>query len=313
MNNNEMDKLIKDSIDTSLNDVELRDEVFTRVLDNIGNQEKRSNYRALKFPFSRLHSLKVAAGIMCAVILLSSVSLVISPNARVFAADAIQAIKTIFVYDDNGEIVEKSQNDPILGYAAGGFTTLNDSEIGKLLGCKVVFPECLSDDFVIGDKFLGVSLHKPISYETSEKIKLSIQKAATEDAEFEGLKDYGATRYASAAYKNPEGTIGIYVEKLFVDADKDNKAKKSKSNYEEIKIGSIKGIWEEYEAAEYPTKTEGGITSTDLTQKPTGKTTSYSVSWVSDGLQYRLIAFDGYKLTPETGARVAEAFMESQK
>jgi hypothetical protein len=314
MNNNEIDKLIEDSIGLGLNNLNLRDEVFTRVKENINNEENRNNYKALKIGFSRSNSFKAVVSFMCAVIVFCSLSLVISPNARVFAADAINAIKTIFVYDEKGQIVEMSQKDPVFTVGGCSTTTLNDSEIEKKLGYKVILPENLSDGFMIRDKALGVSLQKQIDYETGEKLRLSIQEAVNDDIEFNKLKEYNPIRSITAFYKNQEGTIWIIVNKSVDEFDKFIEAvKKSKTNGKVIKLGSVNGIWTEGKIPNYPRKTNDNIGSSDMTQKPTGTTPTYGIIWVSDGLRYHLGTIDGYKLTQEMGVRIAETFMESQK
>lgn len=312
MNNNDIDSVIKDSLTMRLDSFELREEVFTRVQANLSNPKKRNEYRSFKIHYNRTNSFKSVVSFMCGLVILCSLSLVIFPEARVFASNTINTIKTIFVLD-GAKIVEVGQDFPLLnnGYNNGISLNLNDSEIEEKVGYQVVIPSSLSDEFYLFSKQIVLHLGKSVSYETNERIQPICEKATVDDIELEKLKEYNPSRSLVGFYSNQDGEICLMVMKSpdkykeFVDY-----LKKSNNNYEEIKIGDSEGFWAELKKPVYP---DG-----DMTQKPSEIISSYIVCWVYNDLLYYMgtdvdMSTNRLNLSPEMGIRIAESFMASQR
>ncbi len=312
MNNYDIDKVIQDSLTMGLNSCELKDEVFTKIKDNLSNPENKDRYGTFKIRFNRTNSLKSAVSFMCGLIIFCILSLVIFPEARVFASNTINTIKTIFIVNGTN-VVEVGQDEPVLndGYNSGMSLNLSDSEISEKVGYNVVIPSTLSDDFNLFSKQIVLHLGTRISYETNERIRAICAKATLDDNEFENLKEYNPTRSLFGFYSNPEGEIYLTVSK---SVDKYNgyveSLKKSEQNYKEIKIGDLDGFWLETKKAVYP--------NGDMTQKPSEIINTYNVYWVSKDLLYSMgtdvdMNTNRLSLSPEMGIRIAESFMASQK
>ncbi len=311
MNRLDIDKVIEDSLTMRLNNYDPSDEVFARVIDNLSNTEKKVHSRSSKICFNRNKPLKLIVNFMCGLIIFCSLSVIIFPEARVFATNTINTIKTIFVINDNGEIIEKGQDVPLLNDGFGMPTDLNDSDLEQKVGFKVIFPSTLPDGFSLLGKNIGLFLGKDISYETNERISSICKKAILNDSELEKLKEYNPSRYAGGKYSSSDGEIILCA---FKSTDKYYKSieylKKSKCNYKEIKIGDIEGIWLEQKRPVYP--------NGDMTQKPIEVINTYDMFWVSKDLLYYMSTSDNKDinricLSPEMGIRIAESFMLSQK
>lgn len=314
MKRNEIDRLIEDSIAVKQNSFEPGDEVLIKIKDNIKSRGKRSNYNIIKIHYRCANSLKAAAGFMCILVIFCSISLLVSPDARAFASNVI---KTIFTIDENGRVIERGQDEPILNDGFGMETNLSDIDIQKKVGFKVVIPDSLSDGFKLSSKMIALFLGEDISYETSGIIRSTCMKAIFDDTAFESLLQYKPSRSAGGHYKNAEGEITLLASK---EVDRYYKAievlKKSKANYKEIKVSNVKGIWVEEKRAVYPADSKG---SADYTQKPIRLVNTYDVIWAANALIYFMSTSDnievngGYKLSPESAARIAESFMVNQK
>ncbi len=311
MNNNDIDKIIEDSLNMSLNNYQLRDEVLTKVKDNLSNYEKRDQHKIVKLRLSRTNSFKPVVSLMCGLIVFCCLSLLFFPQARVFASNTINKIKTIFVIDDNGKIFEVGQDIALLNDGYNMPTDLSNSDIAKKVGFTIVIPSALPNGFNLLSKNIGLFLGKDISYETNNKISVVCQKAILDDTELEKLKEYNPLRFAGGIYSSSEGDIAICAFKAAERYDEVVEyVSKSKCKYEKFKMGDIEGVWLEQKRPVYP--------NGDMTQKPVEVINTYDMFLVSNDLLYFMstsanMSTNRCSLSPEIGTKIAESFMAVQK
>lgn len=235
-----------------------------------------------------------------------------SGQSRILAAEAIDAIKTFFILDEDMKVIEKPSDEVYMTYSVSRTTTLSDEELGKLLGYGVSFPETLPGGYILDDRTLGLSVEKEMLYETYKKIESSMLKALEDDNELHKLEEYGPCRNVSGTYKNKEGST------IFINAspmtEKEKEAWNSFQDFEKVKVGSDDGYWMESPIPIYPFKTENGVGSFDLSKPPVEVKTTYSLYWKNENLKYLINSYlyDEQDLTLELVRQIACEFMKKQ-
>jgi hypothetical protein len=296
-----LDDKVKEVISLELDNIGVSNDMYKRIEESIENKRKNFIFR---YGFGIKKSV-LAFSLSLTVLI--SVSLLLSPTARAIAEDTMDAIKTIFVVEgtgDNYKVVEKDGSNTLFTYGVSASTTLSDTDLSKLLGYTVKFPQSINNEYTLVDKALSLNLEKQLDYFTSQNLTKTINQAITDPAEFKKLKKYGPKFSVTSIYKSLNNKL------IYVHIDKSNPI--FSSGY--TKIGDSYGYWDEISIPDYPGKTIEGVYSADMTQKPTGVKKCYSLSWDANSLHYILSSYeDNNVLTSDEAANLAEAFMKSQR
>lgn len=251
---------------------------------------------------------------MCCLMCLTTILLSSSSTVRAAAMGAIDSIKSIFVVEGWGndiKIVRKPVTEIKSPVSVFSITSLNDSEIEKLIGYKVLFPENLSDNFKLANRCITLSLKTDISYNSAPEVKSQMEKAIYNQKEFKNLSVYSPYRAISSYYKcnEPKG-FNLIINCWPIPTGVENYSDK-----EEVKVGNSKGYWLNINYPEYPQSNVNGNLQSDLTTPPTIKNDCYMLSWSKNKLYYSIYIFEKsnpLRISKEEAIKIAEEFQAAQ-
>lgn len=282
MNNKDyLDDVLKSVINDSVSNIETSRDIFNEAWNKKEKEMSKRKY------FSMEYIKKVALVPACCVAFALIGVFTFSPGARVAAQEVL---RTIFILDKSGNIVEKAEDqvvDP--DYNVGGvmITDENKAEMEKKLGFSFNFPEKIGEystesvkDYSI-PPIVGISA-KDMKYKDEEELREKFMKAIEDDKTFEELsKDYNIKRNISSSYVDNQGhKFYLYLSKYSED---------SKMNFvKDVNINNIKCRILEKTMAQYDMKKGDDFLSTDMTKEPTSVDKVYYMEWNYDGVDYRI-------------------------
>jgi len=275
------DNVLKSVIDDSVSDIETSRDIFNEAWNKKAKEMNKRKYFNMQF-------MKRAALVpaCCAVITLGGV-FTFSPGARAAAQDVL---KSIFVLDKSGDIVEQSEDEVDPKYNIGGIliTDKNNNETEQKFGFTFNLPEKIGNYSIekAGKQpftLAGITANG-VKYKDDENLNLKekFMKAIEDDETFKELnKDYKIERFISSGYEdNQEHHFIVYLLKHSEDLKLDL--------VKEVNVDNIKCRVLEKTHGEYATKESGGFRSHDMTKKPSSIDKVYYMEWNYDGVSYSI-------------------------
>lgn len=293
----ELDHTIRTGLWRETNDVEFSEEIiFQKILVGMDDYQAR---KKINWGFKQY-----ATALIFALFLTGSSSIAFSPGARVFANDVMQSIKTVFMLDDSGKVVEKPASEMFRQPGLSIRSQLNDSEMSKKLGVNVCFPQTLAGGFVLQGRGEGIGLDQTLDYATYESLKSDLVQAINDEDVFNSLQKYQPFRNVDCDYKNSKGVaVEIIIHNRIVPdwIPEDVKVIADVP----VKIAGLEGKWLGFSGADYP--------DNDVHQKPTGKFSGYCLLWYKDGFTYEITALKDSTISRADAVNLAESFMNAQR
>ncbi|NFH90963.1 hypothetical protein FDA33_12255 [Clostridium botulinum] len=273
--NNKLDSLIKSAIDDSANDIKASRDIF----NDAWNKKEQG---VTNISYFKIKNIKRAALITACCAAFSIVGVfTISPEVR---AAAQEVFRTIFIPDESGNIVERSEDEIIEQHNIGGvaITDSNKNEMEKSFGFAFNFPEKIgeySNEGLITPR-AGISIYD-IKYKDIQDMKDKFMKAIDDDKTFEELKDYNMKRYVHSLYVDNQG------HEFLISISKYNP--NSKMNLvKEVNINNIKCRVVEKLCPEYNKKINGNYMEGNMTKEPTSVDKNYYIKWNYDDIEYSI-------------------------
>lgn len=268
------DNLVKSTLNDSAKKVEPSKDIFNEAWN------KREQDIAKRPLFNFQFTKKVALVAACFIVFFLGGAFTFLPEVRVAAQELI---KTIFLVDNKGNIVETTPEKKVPVASGSYITPTNKEMLEKKLGFKINLPEKIGAFSL--KKFDGVPagpiiviMADDVEYEESEDVLEKLTKAANDEKVFDELKDYKISlSLGSGNYVDGNGnefSIGL--------SKKDNKSKKD--NINEINMEDIKASLEKAYRPKYETKGDRG--PWDLTKKPIRIDETYFMDWRYKGISY---------------------------
>lgn len=292
--NHRLDNLIRREISDRAHEIVLSEYGLQKVLAGISERQKsKSLYMRLK---------KYMAAVCIALAVVVSI-LVVSEDARAFASEMINNIKTVFVMDKDGNIVEKPASEVIINPAVVKNTELSDKVLSEKTGMKICFPQTIYEDFRLQSKVDAVAFNKKLSYEDFDLIRNIADKALDDKEAFRNLGDFKPYRSVGGIYRDSGGvTLNIAVMKTKIQISNQDDGVFEIIN---TKIGKKAAQWIWGSFADY----NGG----EMTQKPVGMKSVHALFWSANGVTYEISSYDDKALTMDETAKIADAFMKAQR
>ena len=213
-----LDNVIKSVIDDSGSNIKASRDIFSEAWNEKEKEMSKRKYLNMKYM-----KKVVLVPACCAAFALVGV-FTFSPGARVAAQEVL---RTIFVPDKSGNIVEKSDDTTVpVAFGPVKITDKNKETIERSIGFKFNLPEKIGDysyekigDFVFAPS--AVIIADDVKYKDSDKVMEKLNKALDDEKVFEELeKDYKLSKSVSASYEDNQG------HKFQVIPRKDNGKKK---------------------------------------------------------------------------------------
>ncbi|HEX2925866.1 MAG TPA: hypothetical protein VHP38_06360 [Ruminiclostridium sp.] len=293
-NNSQLDSFIKKEFSDRANEAVLAENGLQNILVQMKSRKKKGKNYA---------GVGRCAAVACIALAVTASILFFSSDARAMALDVINNIKTVFILDSNGKVIEKPANEVLINPAVSRMTQLSDEELSKKSGMKVFIPQTFFEDFRLQGKSDIVAFNKRLSYNDYDQIKNIAFKAIDDEEAFKSLKPYKPYRSIGCLYKNGSGTaLNIAVMNTSLKVSKQNG---SVFEVQETKVGNINAQWIGGSYTDY----NGG----EMTQKPVGKKSIHALFWTSDGVTYEILSNNNNSLSNEKAVKIAEAFMKTQK
>lgn len=268
------DNLVKSTLNDSVDKVEPSKDIFNEAWNK--REEDMAKRPLFNFQFTK----KVVLVAACFIAFFLGGAFTFLPEVRVAAQELI---KTFFVVDNKGNIVETPIEEKV-PVASGSYITPDNKEmLEKKLGFKINLPEKIGEFSLkkFGEVPAGpiiVIMADDVKYEESDEVLQKLTMAANDEKVFDELKDYKiALSLGSGNYVDGNGnefSIGL--------SKKDNKSKKDSSN--EINMEDIKASLEKAYRPKYETKGDRG--PWDLTKKPIRIDETYFMDWRYKGISY---------------------------
>ncbi len=302
--NNKLDSLIKSAMDDSANNIKASKDIF----NDAWNKKEQG---VTNMSYFKIKNIKRAALITAYCAAFSIVGVfTISPEVR---AAAQEVFRTIFIPDESGNIVERSEEEIIENHNIGGvmITDSNKTDMEKRFGFTFNFPEKIGE--YLTEKHEGRSIPPiagitiyDIKYKDTQDLNNRFMKAIDDDKTFEELKDYNMERYVcSSSYVDNQGhKFWIYLSKY---------SSNSKMNLvKEVSIDNIKCRILERTDAEYDIKISDDSWRDDMTKKPTSVDKNYYIEWNYDGVRYCLY-IGNYSSHADAAIQFAEDYIKILK
>lgn len=194
-------------------------------------------------------------------------------------------MKTIFLLDKSGNIIEKSEDEAVDDVTVGGFeiTDKNKNEIEGKFGFQFNFPERVGNFSIT--KIAGYPVSpsaimtvKDLKYKDEENSLDKFRKAVGDDKIFNELsKEYKIKRNICESYEDSEKhKFFIYLSKFSEDSET--------NSVKETTIDNIKCRVLEKNKAKYERSENGD----DVTKKPISVNKIYYMVWDYNGVSYRI-------------------------
>lgn len=295
MDNNQLfDNIIKKNINDTANEIEVSENSIRKILLEVNKRKKEKN---LYTGFRKYAAVAVIAFVLIVV------TFAASDNARAIAVGFISNIKTVFIMDKDNNIIERPANEVLINPSISKATFLNDKELSEKLGIKIRIPEKFYKDLDLQKKAEVVAFNKTLSYETFDTLKDVVENAINDENAFKSLHEYLPYRSVSCTYRNSKGNI-------FNIAVMDTSFKVISNNHSiskvvQTKVGNINAQWIVESFTDYKGK--------DMTNKPVGKRTANALFWTTKGSTYTIVTLDDKPMSMNETAKIAEAFMKTQK
>ncbi len=295
MDNNQLfDNIIKKNINDTANEIEVSENSIRKILLEVNKRKKEKN---LYTGFRKYAAVAVIAFVLIVV------TFAASDNARAIAVGFISNIKTVFIMDKDNNIIERPANEVLINPSISKATFLNDKELSEKLGIKIRIPEKFYEDLDLQKKAEVVAFNKTLSYETFDTLKDVVENAINDENAFKSLHEYLPYRSVSCTYRNSKGNI-------FNIAVMDTSFKVISNNHSiskvvQTKVGNINAQWIVESFTDYKGK--------DMTNKPVGKRTANALFWTTKGSTYTIVTLDDKPMSMNETAKIAEAFMKTQK
>ncbi len=295
MDNNQLfDNIIKKNINDTANEIEVSENSIRKILLEVNKRKKEKN---LYTGFRKYAAVAVIAFVLIVV------TFAASDNARAIAVGFISNIKTVFIMDKDNNIIERPANEVLINPSISKSTSLNDKELSEKLGIKIRIPEKFYEDLNLQKKAEVVAFNKTLSYETFDTLKDVVENAINDENAFKSLHEYLPYRSVSCTYRNSKGNI-------FNIAVMDTSFKVISNNHSiskvvQTKVGNINAQWIVESFTDYKGK--------DMTNKPVGKRTANALFWTTKGSTYTIVTLDDKPMSMNETAKIAEAFMKTQK
>lgn len=280
------------------------DELYSRIINDVMNNKKGS-FTMFKNRISNIGSKKLAIAILCALIVLGTISFSTSTNLRAFATETINHIKTIFVLDETNKVVEIPADTTFISVTTGKGTLLSDKDLTTKVGFQVFFPRTLCSDIKLTDKSELIHLNK-ITYEDSQRVQPNVLNAIDDEAVFNSLSTYEPTRGVGAEYVNDKTQLFISI------APVSSEIKNLLSSYTSTKVdlnGTL-GHWYEVPMPLYPIIKQNDIMQQDMTTQPKDIKTSHQLFWSSKGVYYSIAFLPDNELSMDETVAIAKSFID---
>ncbi len=271
-----LDKVIKCAIDDSIFDIKASRDIFNEAWNNKEKKMEKKKYFSIK----NIRKT-VLVPICCSLFAIVGV-FTFSAGAR---AAAQEALKTIFLLDKSGNIIERSEDEAVDDVTVGGFeiTDKNKNEIEGKFGFEFNFPEKVGNfsiTEIAGYPVSPVAMMtvKDLKYKDEENSLDKFRKAVGDDQIFNELsKEYKIIRNICESYEDSEKhKFFIYLSK-FSEHSEMNSVK-------ETTIDNIKCRVLEENRAKYERSENGD----DVTKKPISVNKIYYMVWDYNGVSYRI-------------------------
>ena len=271
-----LDKVIKCAIDDSIFDIKASRDIFNEAWNNKEKEMEKKKYFSIK----NIRKA-VLVPICCSLFAIVGV-FSFSPGAR---AAAQEALKTIFLLDKSGNIIERSEDEAVDDVTVGGFeiTDKNKNEIEGKFGFEFDFPEEVGNfsiTEIAGYPVSPVAMMtvKDLKYKDEENSLDKFRKAVGDDKIFNELsKEYKIKRNICESYEDSEKhKFFIYLSKFSEDSET--------NSVKETTIDNIKCRVLEKNKAKYERSENGD----DVTKKPISVDKVYYITWDYNGVNYRI-------------------------
>ncbi|OPJ63518.1 hypothetical protein [Clostridium chromiireducens] len=270
-------KVIKYAINDSIFDIKASRDIFNEAWNNKEKEMRKRKYFSIK------NTRKEVLVPVCCVLFAIVGVFTFSPGAR---AAAQEALKTIFLPDNSGNIVEKSEDTEVPVVEGPVFITNDNREaMERRLGFKVNLPEKIGeytydkvDDYVFSP--MVTIMAKDVKYKDAKEIQEKLKRSIDDDKAFEELeKDYKLSRIVSASYEDDKG------HKFQVIPIKREPKRTDAKVITEVNIDGINCMVTQDVKFNYGEKENG---ETDLEHKPISSEENYWMDWNYDGIDYGL-------------------------
>ncbi len=286
MNDKEhLNNIIKAVLNDSLSDIKISRDIFNEAWDK--RESVMSKRRYFNMKFIRKSAL---IPVCCAVFAIVGI-FAFSPEARVTAQEAL---KTIFLPDKSGNIVEESENTEVpVSVGPIDITDQNREVIENHIGFKFNMPKKIGeysyekiDDYVFSPSVVLIA--EDVRYKDSKDVKNKLEKAIEDDNAYEELeKDYKLNSIISACY---EDSSGHEFQLIPVKDSGKNKKDDDEEIVRKINIDGIECVITKEIKFNYNVKEdENGHEVTDLEHKPESSEVCYYMDWSYDGINYGLV------------------------
>jgi hypothetical protein len=304
-NKQDFEDRIRKELKLKVNELCPSDELYSRIINDVINNDKGS-FIMFKNRILNIGSKKLATAILCALIILTTISFSTSNNLKAFATEAINHIKTIFVLDETNKVVEIPADDPTFIWTSiSKGTLLSDKELTKKVGFQVFFPKDLCSGMKLTDKSESVHLNK-ITYEDSQKMQPNIFKAIDDEAIFNSLSTYAPTRGVGAQYVNDKNQLFISIGPISAEI----KNAISSSTSTKVDLNGTLGYWHEVPLASYPFIEQNDITQQDMTKQPKDIKTAHTLFWSSNEVYYSIVFLTDKELPMDETVAIAKSFID---
>ena len=304
-NNQGFEERIRMELKLKGNELYPSDELYSRIINDVINNKKGS-FTMFKNRISNIGSKRLAIAILCALIVLGTISFSTSNNLRAFATETINNIKTIFVLDETNKVVEIPADDPTFIWTSmSKGTLLSDKELTKKVGFQVFFPEVLCNDLKLTDKSESVHLNK-ITYEDSQRVQPNIFKAIDDEAIFNSLSTYAPSRGVGAQYVNDKTQLFISIAPISAEI----KNFFSSSPSTNVDLNGTLGYWYEVTLPSYPLIKQNDVTQNDMTKRPKDIKTAHTLFWSSNEVYYSVGFLQDKELSMDETVVIAKSFID---
>lgn len=277
------DNVLKSVIDDSISNIEVSRDIFSEAWNKKEKEVSKRKYFSVQY-------MKKAVLIPVCCAALSFVGVfTISPGAR---AAAQEILRTIFILDKSGNIVEKSEETKIPVFLGPVFITdENKKDMERRLDFKVNLPEEIGsysyekiDNYVYRPGVIIMA--EDVKYKDSDDVLDKLTKSIDDDKSFEELnKDYVLTRGVVSRYVDNQG----HKFQLTLFKEDGNSKSHYKDDQKEVNIDDIKCKISQGQKVNYNVKEdEAGDGVTDMENKPISTDERYDMRWNYNGVNYSL-------------------------
>ncbi|SFB02270.1 hypothetical protein [Clostridium frigidicarnis] len=270
------DNVLKSSINDSASNVKASRDIFNEAWNKKEQEVSNRNY------FHMQHMKKAALIAACCAIFFLGGAFALFPDVKTVAQGAL---KTFFVLDKSGNVVEKSEDENVPAVAYGEpIVDENRNEMEKRFGFTINVPEKVGEYSIrkVDNRstcIIGITTAFDVKYEDVDSITDKLGKAMKDDTAFEELKDYNVTRTISLPYVDNEGhKFNIYLSKY---SGKIRNDVYKEINIEDIKCSLLKGTQAKYDKK----RINDSVSETDITKKPSIEEVN-SICWNCKDVEY---------------------------